>query len=126
MRDKLQGVVAFVTALLVFAGFTALLLSCTPTAPPISDSGMNKEGVEMSITTYTYPNVEAVMNARTKFLEENNLVLQADPVNGWAAWSHNSTRCSIHTVKPSDVNDRTNLETMGHELAHCLYGNYHQ
>jgi hypothetical protein len=33
-------------------------------------------------------------------------------------------RCVIHTWKPKRVDDAP-METLGHEVAHCLFGRYH-
>lgn len=39
---------------------------------------------------------------------------------GWSEWSENneSWGCEIHVLK-------TNMSTWGHELKHCMYGQFH-
>lgn len=36
----------------------------------------------------------------------------------------NYVGCVIHAVRPKEVND-TKVTTLGHELLHAFYGNYH-
>lgn len=36
----------------------------------------------------------------------------------------NSNKCEIFAVKPKQLNDKK-VTTLGHELLHCLYGEYH-
>jgi len=51
---------------------------------------------------------------------------------GLAAWSldKNDTsvmnKCDVYVVKPTSVNDHSQMTTWGHELVHCVYGTYHK
>lgn len=43
--------------------------------------------------------------------------------HGFSMWSIDSNHCDIFVTKPvSDID----LNTWGHELAHCVYGNWHK
>jgi hypothetical protein len=47
---------------------------------------------------------------------------------GFAVWYEDETgsnECTLHVMKPQTVDDEITL-TWGHELAHCVYGLYHE
>jgi hypothetical protein len=44
---------------------------------------------------------------------------------GWSAWSTDPPyQCEVHVVAPKYIDDEETL-TLGHEMAHCLYGSFH-
>lgn len=45
-------------------------------------------------------------------------------IQGQALYSPNDNKCEIIIYKPKRVDDEATL-TLGHELMHCLYGDYH-
>lgn len=45
---------------------------------------------------------------------------------GLAVYYLNSNECTIYIVKPNRFNGRGDYaQTLGHELMHCIYGDYH-
>lgn len=48
-----------------------------------------------------------------------------DGIQGQALYSPDDNKCEIIIYKPKRVDDEATL-TLGHELMHCLYGNYHK
>ena len=46
---------------------------------------------------------------------------------GFAVWANPGKKpywCEIHAVEPKRADDN-NMDTLGHELAHCIFGQFH-
>lgn len=109
-------------------GFTMLFVGCQPkeqTTPMLKD--MDRTAQTMYVRVHTYPNHAAVTRAKDIY-ERNypNLSRNKVGVYGWAAWSTSQPgQCEIHVVKPTHQESKE-FETWGHELAHCVYGSWHE
>lgn len=85
----------------------------------------NYENKQFPITVHVYENKSDLQKA----LREKGLDNRRN-VSGKSSWSITSDMkvlydCDIYVVKPNGVEDKDNLHTWGHELAHCVYGTYH-
>lgn len=85
------------------------LLSCTDQKV---NKEFNREGEELSVTVKVSDDIEA-----DAFKYHNNLM-------GQALYSPDDNLCDI--VVDSKLSISEQQKTLGHELMHCLYGNYHK
>lgn len=81
---------------------------------------MNREGLEISVI----PNAYDSQGELYKDLKSKGFKVGKGLV-GFAVWSPEDRVCDIYYVRPSKVDD-DNMLTMGHELAHCIYGEFHK
>lgn len=81
-------------------------------------------GIPQTITVYTYSSKKA-LNKAVAGLEH----APDYEVEGLAQWRidaiGNVKRCDIYVEEPSERLDHGAMETWGHELMHCIYGEYH-
>lgn len=102
---------------LIGVGLALLSLSCTPNTKIEED--FNKEGLQLQVKVTSYPSL--------KNLQDNT----SRPIlglKGQATYYLNDSNneCHIKIYKPSPVKvDDEYALTLGHELMHCLYGQYH-
>lgn len=73
----------------------------------------NTQHLELTITT-----VNSVTEMRMKVWRYE------EGIQGQTLYSPNDNKCEIIIYKPKRVDDEATL-TLGHELMHCLYGDYH-
>jgi hypothetical protein len=100
---------------------------------------LNREGKEITVTVYAYPTQKDVTQI---YIERHDLsageAQNLAPRKGFSQWPewrdtdgkaienpNGRLTCEIHSVKPTKVDDDATM-TLGHELAHCLYGEYHK
>ena len=100
------------------------------------DKKFDRTAQKIEITVYVYKNKQEV----TKALKEHMKVRQTRKslmkiwgihwAIGWATWSNPSKKgtptCEIHVIDPKKTQDHEVMETWGHELVHCTYGEYHK
>lgn len=99
---------------------TSLLLSCSePSSPPKTE--FNREGVEIQLTVKTFKNRDEL----NRYLRSRK-GQPDEPSRGRAIYSPHDTKCELFIVQNENwaVDDEAAL-TKGHELRHCLYGDYH-
>jgi hypothetical protein len=96
-----------------------LLTACQSTIEsslPVKEE-FNREGKEIRLTVHAHKN-EYELN--------KNVMNPAKGLNGQAVYAHTDNVCDIHAKKPKNVKlDDDYAKTLGHELMHCLYGDYH-
>jgi len=111
---------------LLCIGFVAVLIaSCSdqPNDNKIKGSH-NYEGKPFTITVNVYPTRMAMESAVRG--------MNTESIEGFAAWTlrkddlDTMTGCTLYLQKPTGVRDSKQLQTWGHELAHCVYGSYHR
>jgi len=84
-----------------------------PTAPEKRDFTNNN----FNVTMYIYDDLESLQQGIKKYPDSDKDVIRL----GLAVWN-NKGDCEIHVVEPSTSDD---INTWGHELMHCVYGNWH-
>jgi len=125
----------FLTAL-VFAGYLTLALNTgTPTAqylvsgvpevvvlPPNEPivKEMDLTGLAVPIRVVIHPSLEDLTKAYGVWYMLEN----PTPVWGW--YTYREGVCEIHVTELKGVRNDPRMQTWGHELAHCMYGRYHQ
>ncbi len=112
----------------IVAGILALLLtSCDPDGTSGLPEDFDRSGEEMRITVIFHPSQQAVDSA---YIEEFGRARNESSVNrlGFAVWANPGNKpywCRIHAQKPTRVTNDERMETLGHELTHCLIGTFH-
>tara|TARA_Y100000780_G_scaffold186390_1_gene172908 strand:+ start:11881 stop:12261 length:381 start_codon:yes stop_codon:yes gene_type:complete len=93
---------------------TVCLTGCFST--PVNRE-FNREGEALTITVTLYKGQNAFLKAAKH---------PAPGLNGEATYSPNDNRCDI-IIKSTGTNivDGVLTQSIGHEVMHCLYGNYH-
>jgi hypothetical protein len=103
-----------------------LLGSCSKQPGDGIEGTQNYEGQQFPITVHVFDTRAQLQKA----IEDINN--RGEEVDGFSAWYLRSkadptmTRCDLYVVRPSSVNDHSQMTTWGHELAHCVYGTYHK
>lgn len=102
------------------------MVSCDP-APKALPEDFDRSGEEMRITVIFHPTQAAVDRA---FVEEFGRAPNERRINrlGFAVWANPGNKpywCRIHAQKPTKVTNDEKMETLGHELTHCLIGTFH-
>lgn len=96
----------------------------TPRGEPLVKEH-DRTNLPILVTVKVYPNHAEVTKAKIAHERERG-VRHTGRVMGWAAWNATGTnQCHVHVVEPKTYND-SELETWGHELAHCVYGRWHK
>ena len=97
-----------------------LLTACNSTMEsniPVIEE-FNRDGQKITLTVHTYSNERELNKAVPN---------PSKGLNGQAVYAHGDNICDIHAKKPKNVKlDDNYAKTLGHELMHCLYGDYHQ
>ena len=77
----------------------------------------NREGEPLTVTVTVYKGERAFLKAAKK---------PAPGLNGEATYSPNDNRCDV-IIKSTGTNlvDGVFTQSIGHEVMHCLYGDYH-
>lgn len=117
MKIKLSVVLAVV--------FGFAMIACTPpsgdTQGPMIVKEFDRGAKTLTIRVITHESYAEVTRAKEKFTGK-----PSEPLLGWSAWSKDEPgQCEIHVVMAQRYDDKE-FPTWGHELAHCLYGNYHK
>ena len=101
---------------------------------PLTGS-IDRSGKTITTTVYFYDTEKEVQD---KFREIHKLSRdQKVSVTGFARWPEykdadgnaasdrdKELTCTIHTVRPTKIDDEATL-TLGHEMLHCIIGTYH-
>jgi hypothetical protein len=105
---------------------TLLVLSGCSDEPKVAveplKGTLNNEGKPFKLKTTTYANKSQLDLA----YKESKLKTHKGKADGWSGWNIDGTYCEIHVVQLQSQNDTDQMETWGHELAHCVYGSYHE
>jgi len=111
----------------VLAVITALfLVSCDPSTSKLPED-FDRSGEAVHITVIFHPNQQAVDKA---YVEEFGRARNESNINrlGFAVWANPGNKpywCRIHAQKPTKVNGDEKMDTLGHELLHCMIGTFH-
>jgi len=92
-----------------------LIIGCGDASDKVAKE-MDRTGEELSVTV-SVVNDSSEMKAEAWNYEEG--------IQGQALYSPDDNKCEIVTYKPQRLDDEATL-TLGHELMHCLYGDYHK
>lgn len=95
------------------------LSSCANLSLP---GDFDRSGKEIRIITYFY---EDVYSMTKTFKKRHKGLHTSRSVLGYATWNlEEPYTCEIHSVRPRGKNSDA-FNTLGHELLHCLTGNWH-
>jgi hypothetical protein len=111
---------------MLILGTILFLVSCQEKVYAPMEKQHNRSGKPIVITVYEYGSYGDVTRALSEFQRKNKQPRTTDPSLGWAAWDlHEPYQCDIHVKTPDKIDD-DDVKTLGHEMAHCLYGSYHK
>lgn len=100
-----------------------LLISCTEAPKDKIEKELFRANQENRISVYFYPTKRQLNEEYNKRYGGNETERE-----GFAVWANPGKMpywCEIHVLEPIWIDDENTL-TMGHELAHCIYGSYHK
>ena len=86
----------------------------------MSDSVFNREGIPIEITFFMY-DTKSEMHRELRSKGYRNLKYSND---GIAIVYTSSNKCEVYAVRPKALNDKA-TKVLGHEVLHCIYGEYH-
>lgn len=81
----------------------------------------NWEGVPIQVTTHFYDNVRSLGEAYRRLVDPEDEQTR----EGFAIWYQGEPECQIHTLRVRHQSDETRIETLGHEMLHCIIGTWH-
>lgn len=99
------------------------LTSCEPSEKSGLPESFDRSGEELRITVIFHPSQAAVDKAYRDQFGRSNI----DRL-GFAVFANPGNRpywCTIHAQKPTRRDDEK-MDTLGHELTHCLLGTWHE
>ena len=100
----------------------SLLTSCEPGEREIKQD-FDRSGEELHITVIFYDDHKSLNDAyKERFGNDRTDKL------GFAVYADPGRKpywCEIHTTRPKRTDDEP-MDTMGHELAHCVFGQFHK
>ena len=94
--------------------FTLMVSSCGDSSKNINKE-FNKEGEELLVSITAASSYNEMKHKAWNFEKG---------IQGQALYSPNDNKCEIIIYEPIKIDDEATL-TLGHELMHCLYGDYH-
>lgn len=123
----------FLLYLFAIAVVMALVVSCGRDAVPLPGIGplaiegatIDRTGERFEAMVVIHETVEELNQERDKTIRDNDLEQMTEISDGWSVLFPDGS-CEIHVLRVESVRDKDRLATLGHELAHCLYGNYHR
>lgn len=100
--------------------FLLLILVLILPSTVIGETTFNKEGIELNIKVHLFESKsemhKTLLDLGYKGLRYSN--------EGITLVYKQSDKCEIFAVKPKELNDK-GVTVLGHELLHCIYGEYH-
>lgn len=99
----------------VLLGLLLLTTGCEDSKPLVKKD-FDNTGQELALTVYTYDSLQQL---------NNNVREPALGLKGQAYLLGNDCEIKLYEPKSLREDDEFAL-TLGHELMHCLYGNYHK
>ena len=91
-----------------------LLVGCNDSSNSIART-FNRDGQEIRLTVTT---------VKTNYDMKSKVWKFKEGMQGQALYSPSDNKCEIVIYEPKGIDDEATL-TLGHELMHCLYGDYH-
>ncbi len=104
-----------------FFTLLGLVVSCSEQKTSLTQD-FDRSGGAMPITVVVYP---TIADMKIAYREHSGKPAHTD-LQGWSTWTPSEpSECTIHTTKPKSIDDNVTM-TWGHELVHCVYGNFHK
>jgi hypothetical protein len=112
----------------IITGLLALFLtSCDNDGSKGLPEDFDRSEEVIEVTVIWHKSQQAVDSA---YVEEFGRARNESAINrlGFAVWADPSREpkwCRIHAVKPTRVKNDEKMDTLGHELLHCVIGTFH-
>lgn len=114
----------------LYAYFAMLLVVCSYfffVSTKITGKPLIKEydltGQEIVITITFHPSQGAIRNVWNQ--TNSHFDFDTKHLSAFANMFPEEKRCDVHTLTVRGQNDTKRIETLGHEILHCLYGRWH-
>jgi hypothetical protein len=106
---------------------TLFIVSCEPDGTSGLPEDFDRSNEVIEVTVIWHKSQQAVDSA---YVEEFGRARNESAINrlGFAVWadpSRDPKWCRIHAVKPTRVKNDEKMDTLGHELLHCVIGTFH-
>tara|TARA_B100000929_G_scaffold290599_1_gene284935 strand:+ start:78187 stop:78579 length:393 start_codon:yes stop_codon:yes gene_type:complete len=105
---------------LFFIVVIATVVSCNQKQEPLKGTE-NWVGERVEVTTYFYVNQQRLDMAYKKLVDPDDKLSK----KGFAIWHQGIPECEIHMKRIEYKNDKDAIQTLGHEMLHCLKGTWH-
>ena len=83
----------------------------------------DKTEQEMQITVINYDDRKELLESYNARQTPKNQYPKGETIDGYALFSMKGTACEIHVYR--DFHSNTYMNSLGHEMRHCLEGNFH-
>jgi hypothetical protein len=93
------------------------------TAQPKEKADFNKIGKSMTITVTSYDHMPDLLTAYNKTRAPSHQYPYGETIDGFAEFSESGMVCNIYVYRHPMSNTYNNY--IGHEMRHCLEGNWH-
>jgi hypothetical protein len=104
---------------ILFIVSLVLILSLVSCGKPPLQEDLNRENQTLQIRFISFSNEQQLIEGlRSKGYNVPNALL------GFSIWSPNDNQCTVYHVTPKYTDDER-MNTLGHEVAHCIYGSFH-
>lgn len=85
----------------------------------------DRSKTQFPITIVTHESLNDLNNALQVWCKEYGKPCDGIHVEGWSVYDlEKPWPCEVHVLRPARVEGRA-TSTLGHEVAHCIYGAYH-
>lgn len=112
-------VIELALTLWICAGLTASAIALT-LRPPVEEMG-GASDTTLNVRIIAHHSYDDVNVALKRLFPK----LKDMTVYGFMFWRADGT-CEIHMKSPSGASDTQAMRVWGHELMHCIYGQYHR
>lgn len=103
--------------------FLIMLAACSQQGAPVGPEVLpthDRTNQTLEIAVVVHPNFADLNRQYDDWAREDR-----PAVYGWTTWPRDGNGvCTIHVVKPTNLGTKA-VDTWGHELMHCIYGEYH-
>lgn len=106
------------------------ILGCSARSQTQFGADFDRSNENMQLVVILYDSTEALDKAyfRTKSSREKKVLRRkVGQIKGWAAWTNKPPyKCELHLPRLNDERTQDMFVTWGHELSHCIYGEWHK
>lgn len=100
-----------------------VLVSCEPESTSNLKQDFDRTNEVIELKVVWYDSIDELNRVRAEYFGDDGLTRE-----GFAIWANPSREpkwCEIHTMRPQNPDD-VRMDIQGHELTHCLIGNFHE
>ena len=110
-------------------GIAGIALVGCSAKPTNFTHNINRSHKPIEMKVYVYQNKHDLTRAFKKVADAHHkkLLRKLISIDGYARWTAKPPYgCEIHVIRPKAISENDTIETWGHELLHCIYGEFHK